>query len=291
MAEFWISVRNSHAGMRYGILLENALSDKSLSALSGVYTMEPAGENSYLEVQVHSGRNEVKVFQCADGIRLCLLTKKLGKDFVHTVPHRFRVEKRFDKYEIQIDGIYELSFRKYPNVRNYGENAVGIIPYFTELRLHSFDLAYGMILEKEDIQYLREIYDVSSSIMDEEGLRGCGNLLSLTRNREMSDFTEEFQIKAMDEDAGVVFQWEGGEENCQCAGMEEYSVYYFNRDGKEWLMIDGELRELPGKTRNRGKMKICLNNCRITAYRLTKIKNKTQNNRVTTTNESGMLML
>lgn len=252
LAEFWISAQNSHTGMRYGILADYV------------------DEENWLEVQISSGKNDVKIFQNMEGIRTCILTAELEKDFNHTVPHLIRIEKKFSQYEIQIDYAPKILFKPYDHIKGGQESEVGINPYFTKVQLHSFALTRGMVLEAESLQYLGKIYRVSPAIADSNGIRGVDNILIMEKKCRDDDFTEEFQIEAMNLDSSVVFEWGDGQKVSAEHGDDAYSVYYIRRSGQEWLIMDGRRMEIREKTESGRKIKICLMNSKITEYRYTK---------------------
>lgn len=177
VAELWLSAENGHAGMRYGIILDGSI------------------DGDYLEIQIHSGRNELKAVECIGGIRVCLLTQKLEKGYRHTVPHLIRVEKKFSSYRIQVAGgpaIFlesaaagdggQTIFPESAGAMGAGqERAVGIVPYFTCVNLHSFALTRGLILEGMELRHLGKLYDVSFVEADESGLSGVGETFTLER--------------------------------------------------------------------------------------------------------------
>lgn len=253
IAEFWISAENSHTGMRYGILADYK------------------NDDNYLEIQICSGKNEVKVLQNVDGIKSSILTEKLERDFEHGVPHLIRIEKKFYRYEIQMDYAPKICFEVHSGVTDEGESTVGIVPHFSKIMLHSFALTRGVVLEAEGLQDLGRVFRVSPAIADQSGLRGIENTLLLEKKCEALDFTEEFQIEAAGRsDNSAVFKWNDGQSIFIEHEEQAYSVYYIRRGEEEWLIADGkkiELRENAGTERT---VQICLVNSKITEYRFTK---------------------
>lgn len=253
IAEFWISAQNSHAGMRYGILTDYK------------------NENNYLEIQICSGKNEVKAIQNVDGIKGCVLTEKLEQDFEHTVPHLIRIEKKFHRYELRIDYAPEISFEVHAGDMDQRESIVGIISHFSKVRMHSFTLTRGVVLEGKGLQDLGKIYCVSPAVADKDGLRSLENTLKLEKKCEALDFTEEFQIEAAcASDNSTVFKWNDGQSISIEHEDRAYSVYYIRRGGREWLIADGKKLEIRESTGRERTVQICLTNSKITEYRFAK---------------------
>lgn len=249
LAEFWLSAKNSHTGMSYAILLDYR------------------NEKNYLKLAVHSGKNEIKIIHCVDGIQVCILSKKLKKGFDYTVPHRIQVEKRFTEYSLQIDEMSKIVFEGHYTL--YGdESTVGIMSDFTTLRLHSFALTRGMILEKKNLHFINQIYDINVAKADETGLRAVQEELVLERKFLFSDFKEEFLFEALKEDNYVKLYWEDSELVLeQKNGL--YSICYVQHADRAWMLVDGKKMEFSG-TEKGGKLKICLKNNKIIEYRLKK---------------------
>ena len=253
IAEFWISTENSHTGMRYGILADYK------------------NENNYLEVQICSGKNEVKAIQKVDGIQNCILTQRLEKNFEHTVPHLIHIEKKFHRYELRIDYAPEISFEVHSGVTAQGESTVGIISHFSKVEMHSFVLTRGVVLEAGGLQDLGKIYCVSSAVADKDGLHSLENTLKLEKKCEFLDFTEEFQIEAAcAADNSTVFKWDDGQSVSIEHEDRAYSVYYIRRGSKEWLIADGKRLEIWENADSERTVQICLTNSKITEYRLAK---------------------
>lgn len=253
IAEFWISAENSHTGMRYGILADYK------------------NDDNYLEIQICSGKNEIKVLQNVDGIKSGILTEKLERDFEHGVPHLMRIEKKFYRYEIQMDYAPKICFEVHPGVTDEGESTVGIVPHFSKIMLHSFALTRGVVLITEGLQDLGRVFRVSPAIADQSGLRGIENTLILEKKCEALDFTEEFQIEAAGSpDNSAVFKWNDGQSIFIEHEEQAYSVYYIRRGKEEWLIADGKKIELRENADTERTVQICMVNSKITEYRFTK---------------------
>lgn len=253
IAEFWISAENSHAGMRYGILADYK------------------NDDNYLEIQICSGKNQVKVLQNVDGIQSCILTAKLESCFEHTVPHLIRIEKKFYRYEIQIDYASKISFEVHSGVTDEGEHTVGIVSHFSKVKMHSLALTRGVVLEAEGLQDLGKLYRVSQATADKRGLRGIENTLKLEKKCEPLDFMEEFQIEAAGgHDNSAVFKWSDGQRIFIEHEDSAYSVYYIRRGREEWLIADGKKIELRENDNSERTVQISLVNSKITEYRFTK---------------------
>lgn len=254
VAECWLSAEDSRTGMRYGILADYK------------------NDDNYLEIQISSGKNEVKILQIMGGIQSCILTEKLEHDFDHTVPHLIRIEKKFYSYEVQIDYEPEIFFEVHSGISEEGESTVGVVPHFSKVKIHSFALTRGIVLVTEGLKELGRLYRVSPAIVDRSGLRGIENILKLEKKCESIDFTEEFQIEAADRsDNSVVFQWNDGQSIFIEHEDSAYSVYYIRRGRNEWLIADGKKIEIRDNANPDRTVQICLADSKITEYRFTKI--------------------
>ncbi len=252
IAETWVSAVNNHGGMRYGIAVDYI------------------NQENYIEIQICSGKNRIRVIQSLESIQMCMIDERLEKTFNHTVPHLIRIQKIYNQFEIQIDYTTRLSFVNAQNSKNEKLRVVSAIPYFSRMHLHSFILTKGIILEAERLCYLSKLYQVSQAIVDKSGLYSIEKKIKLERTCHSSDFTEEFQFETTEKESGVYFEWEEGGTIVIDYLESQFSVYYIRRGNREWLIIDGKKKEVQTRNCVKTQLRIFLENIKITEYRLTK---------------------
>ncbi len=172
VTELWISAKPSHCGARYSIL--------------GEYQ----DENNYLEIEILTGRQQISAISCVRGIRTVIGRERIGGagkaldgeerpfGYDETVPHLLRVTRVFEHYTAVLDDKFEMHFT-YVSGRESG--SVEILPYFTEVTVHSFDLTRTVMLTGKELQHLGGFYEVSSCTAEDGGLAASGPELVLRR--------------------------------------------------------------------------------------------------------------
>ena len=246
-AEFWISARRQHTGTRYGLYLSWQ------------------SERDYLEFQLHTGRGEAQVICCADGISRCVQRVPLEKQYDYTVPHLIRVSRCFDEYSIWMDEGNALTFTDSESASGGGE--LGIIPYFTELTLHSLSVTEAAILQGGSLRHLGKFYDVTPGWIDDTGYSGLNGHTELRFKLYSRNFTEEFQLEVCGGENAFVYRCPG------LTGVEarnkrdSYAVYHIVRDGREKFILDGTETQWHSMEGAGGWE---LENIKIAVYRFTK---------------------
>ena len=246
-AEFWISAKRQHTGTRYALRLWQT------------------SETNYLELELRSGRKGIGLIRCREGVRTILYSAALSDGFDYTAPHLLRVDRNFGSWQITLNEILELS------VVDFFESEaaeIGIVPYFSELMLHSFALTQTTGLNGLSLAYLTKFYSGVSGNTDEEGLHltnGCVHFCA--QNAEC--YTEEFQLKPCGEDASIQCMRDSRALAELQKPTQAFSVYHFKQGQKEQWIVNGiptpwlTIAESTTHT-----LKLC--NMILTEYRFTK---------------------
>ncbi len=258
LAEFWISGQKSHSGLKYGIYPDY---------------VDPC---NYLEICISSGDRTVRVLRCRNGVKSCLKKEPIGGDYDYTVPHLIRIEKSFESYCVSLDGM-GFSFEHSLYV---GNGNIGIKPYFTKLVMHSFSLTRTVMLEREKLGYLGEVFNIEGPArVDLSGLYSDRRKLTLQNNKETGNYTEVFTLAIQSEVNHVVFYRGERGFSLKENKLEPFSLYHFVRGDKEWFMVDGQRTEewmFAGKD---ASYRLELGGLKILDYQITKNETKTQKNR------------
>lgn len=237
--ELWVSARYSHMGARFGICLEYQDAD------------------NYLEVQVFTGRREMKVIRVRGCIRAVLASGKLRKDFDYTVPHLFRVTRSFKDYTIILDDELQLQGA-------YGEmyGTLELMPHYSEVTLYSFTLTRTIMLSGKKLQDLSYLYHVSPCIADKDGL--YENQMILTGSPCKEGYREIFLMRAETPDNRLELCTAEGTQILAQKMCGEYSVYHVVQGEKEKFLVEGvwSQREYEGG-------ELILRGLKITEYELT----------------------
>ncbi len=253
--ELWISAKPSHCGARYSIL--------------GEYQ----DENNYLEIEIFTGQQQISAISCVRGIRTVIGQERLegvGKaldgeglpfGYDETVPHLLRVTRVFEHYTAVLDERCEMHFT-YFSGRESG--TMEIVPYFTEVTVHSYDLTRTVMLTGKELQYLGRFYGVSPCVADDGGLaasgreivverigyagakRTAGHQISGCSENEsgcLESYTEMFSLDITDGENQIELL-SGGTSRILAQGKKtEFSLYHIVRGEREWFLVDGERME------------------------------------------------
>lgn len=225
-------------------------------------------DRDYLELQILSGRGEAQVICCADGIRRCVYRASLDQPYDYTVPHLIQVSRCFDEYTVRLDAGNTFVFNDSLSARGVGE--IGVVPYFTDLVLHSLTVTETAFLCGDSLRHLGNFYTVPFGQVDEAGLFGLIGCTELRSKISAEAFTEEFQLDPFGRQNSIMFQREGLSEVAEVNQKASYAVYHIVQNGQERFVVNGiesEWRNIE----NQGKNWILrLENVKITAYRYTK---------------------
>lgn len=252
ISEFWISAVNSHWGMKYSIVLDET------------------DEDNYIEIQMQSGKNELSVYECHNGIRQCVANQKMPDQYDFTVPHLLQVNKKYSRYMVKVDQNETVFFNCDRTSCEDTEGKISVRPYYTEVNLHSFALTRGLELIEEELKYLSELYDTHNLRIEKKELQG-EKTIYLRRKENFFDFKEEFQLRALDKNVMVTIEWKGIEVQQIVPEHEFYALECEQRSGKTKIVIDGkelslnkiEMRDVP--------MEIQFTNSSIMEYRIKKV--------------------
>ena len=252
IVELWISAVNSHWGMKYGIVLDETDKD------------------NYIEIQMHSGKNELSVYEWHDGIRQCVAEKKLPEQYDFTVPHLLQVVKKYRKYMIKVDQNLTVSFNSNRTGSRDSGGKISVSPYYTEVNLHSFALTRGLELIEEELNFLSELYQTHNLRIEKKELQGQGSIY-LKRKRTFPDFKEEFQLRTLDSNAVVNIEWKGIGAHQIVPEHEFFAVEYEQIPGKIRIIVDGKEIPLSVVEQRDIPMEIQFTNSSIMEYRIKKV--------------------
>ena len=217
-AEMWISAEPFHTGCRWGFYLDYK------------------DEKNKVEFEFHSGRQEITVEEVSGGIRRRIAGEKIRRSFDYTVPHVVQISKKFETYEIILDGREKIHCAAEKRSR---AGKIGIRPYFTKLTLHSFSLTHTVFVEQKELKYLGRIYDMSPCRL---GNMLCSESGSLTLAKDQPDGLQKevFTFHILNRMNKVVFR--RGSRTVLLAENRQktFSVYHFMKDGKEYFLADGQ---------------------------------------------------
>lgn len=245
--EFWISAYKNHTGIRYGIYLEYQ------------------DEMNYLEMRIHTGKNEVQVWSCKEGICVLILTRKLPHSYNYTVPHFICVERKFNNYSIVLDNDKAIEFSEF---YKYEKGFIGIIPYFSQIILHNFALTESLMLKEKNLQSLSHFYEVSFAMVDEEGLCAIEEEIILKRKKLDDNYTEEFLFK-INKNENKIFYKQNNISNILASNKKEiYSIYHIVHGQKELFIVDGEKYEF--QTMKQNDYTLVIKGTKILHYQYTK---------------------
>ena len=263
--ELWISALKEHTGARFGIYLDYQ------------------DQRNYTELQIYTGRKEIRVISSRDGICMTVLRESLPKDFDYTVPHLIQVQRCCENYLVKLDEDVRMEA---VSVMGEVPGKIGVKPYFTKVMLHNFSMTEYAHLSGKTLQKLSSFYCVAHGEILERGLAGTGEMLRLderkTEEKQQIEqaYTEEFSLEVSSLENEFCFSRGEKELLHLCKRRGSYSVYHFVRGGQEWFLTDsgitetyafdgdGEMEPIPGNIKMKG--------LRITDYRYTKNSTETQ---------------
>lgn len=245
-AELWISAARQHTGVRYAVRLWE----------------QDAG--SYLELHLRSGRRTLEVIRCRAGICRPLAVIRLPAAYDYTVPHLLRVERLFGAYHICLDEQQTVDFCD----TFEADGEVTLIPFFSELTLHSFSLTQAAVLYRTQLSYLGSFYSGAAGFAGRDGLPVADAVILPIFDDPC--YTEEFQLEPAAETNELVFL----RNDRPLAALENKSsacsVYHIVRGLQERFVLEGvqtpwQAIDDPNK---RHTLKLC--NMTIISYRFTR---------------------
>lgn len=249
--EYWISAKQNHIGCRYDIYL----------AWSNA--------QNYVKLQLHSGRSEVQVIECAGAIEQVLKTEMLEKDYNYAVPHCICVDRKKDKYTIILDEKYDLTIRAGRYTARENE-WIGLEPYFSDLQLHSFSMTESVDLTGKDLVYLDENYRLEQNVVvNEEGLMSKQHILEMKSRLTQSNYVEEIQLESVDCQGYIEIEIADKKEIFMKNKVGRYAVYRIADGDFTSLFVNGQKIKHFTADGNIG-MNVKLQNTRIVQYRYTK---------------------
>lgn len=249
--EVWTSGKKEHIGVRYGIWLDYL------------------DERNYVELQVHTGQRALRVIRCGEGICTVIKEMALPERYDYTVPHLLRVQRNAEEYQVQLDEEKPFVFE----TGRTGSGEVGVVPYFSEICVHSFALTVYGELSKKSMRFMREFYRVSDCQAGKDGLCSQDGKLCLEQKDTdffAGDYMEEFQLKMTASDNDYIVK--RGERTLLDVQNQEqnFSVYHGVFGNTEWFLTDGKNLLKMEKT---GEMPLSIRSSGIAvlSYRCTKI--------------------
>lgn len=222
-AEVWLSAKKQHIGCRYDLYL--AYID----------------ERNYVKMELHSGKRNLCIYECIEGIERLIDTINLLKDFIYSVPHLFAIYKTYQNYRILIDDCIKVKF-SVSECFNRGFR-VGIKPYFTEVMLHSLSIVKTVNLEGNNLAFLREYYDVDKTFIGEEGINSNEDIFILTDKVKNTDFAEEIIFHSEPKVSGLIVAYNEDRRISVKPDREDFSVYRIRCGNVDKLIVDGEVYE------------------------------------------------
>lgn len=222
--ELWVSAKRSHVGARYGILA--AYQD----------------ERNYLEIQIRTGRSELLAVSVREGVRLVTVIGRLPAEYDYTVPHLLRIVRSFETYMVIVDEGKECRFTQ-SGSQDGGQ--IGIVPYFTQVCLHSFAMTRTVTLSGQQLKDLGRIYTVSPCEVTPEGLVPAGGLLHLEQTVREDAYTEMFRFLIADAGNRIELCTDKGVTILAQEKQKEFSLYHRVWDKEESFIVDGEKIKLP----------------------------------------------
>lgn len=224
LAEFWLSAQRCHAGARYGILLEYE------------------DEDHWFELHFHSGRKELQMVECRCGVQTCLGSIPLDRDFDYTVPHLFRITKRFETYTVEVDDEKPAEIlRQAPFT-----SVAAVRPHFTDVKVHSFALTRTIRLYGNYLSGTGRLLKTTDCKTDGTEIRGRkSDFMTFGETSRWEQKTEVLQVRPCRQENSITV----------CRGSEKYvlaeeirneiSVIHVVRDGKDCFIVDGLPAEIP----------------------------------------------
>lgn len=245
--ELWISASHSHTGARYGIMLSYQ------------------DEANYLEVQINTGRKELAIISVQNGIHSVTLRAKIKKDYDYTVPHLIQVWRAFDNYTILLDEDQEIHFLEYMSEEC---GSIEILPYYTEMTLHSFALTRTVMLRGKELKNFGRMYQVSSCKASETGLVASDGKLVLEKRECDEEYTEIFLLQILDVDNEIALRTGTSLQVLTQRKETEFSLYHIVRKNEEKFLIDGERKTLTKEEKLFEQLVFC--GLKIAEYQYTK---------------------
>lgn len=248
--ELWISAVRQHTGARFGVFL--AYLD----------------EENHVELQVSSGSRSFGIWQCRDGIRIRLGEGRLPAGFDYTSPHLITAERREDHFLALLDEKEMLDVRAEPMT---GEGKVRIVPYFSQMKLHSLDLTEHAYLAGEELIYLTAFYEVRRAYADETGLYHPYKETELLLKKGSRDryWREEFSLEVEGTKNRLCIFLDGACILECCLPVGETTMYLVKEEEREGILQGGVFTDAEGL--NGGKLRIVLNHVKLTEFYHTKI--------------------
>lgn len=245
--EVWISAKYSHAGARYGILA--AWRD----------------EDNYLEIQIRTGRSELLAVSVRGGIRTVLVIGRLRADYDYRVPHLIRIIRSFAKYSVIVDEETENCFVE-PGCQEGGQ--IGIVPYFTEVKIHSLALTRTIALSGRELGTLGNLYRVSSCEATEEGLYSVDGTIHMEQIADEEAYTEMFRFLIADSGNRIEFGTGRDMQILAQGKQKEFCLYHSVYGEEEYFIVDGEKTQMFQRGRRPVEFTLC--GLRVTEYQYTK---------------------
>lgn len=221
LAELWVSAGGSHAGAKYGVMLE--------------YT----DEGNWFELVMHTGRRELQAVECRENIKKIVGRKRWEADYDYTVPHMMRIEKIFDLYRVSLDDGSLTEIRR----TCAGSSTVQLVPHFTCVDLHSFALTETVCLEGEDLEFLGMLGRLDPCVSDGTGIIGRDRKhVTMRKDVSWESYTEVIQAERCSRENSFSICRE--ESRLLAENMEkEFSVYHIVRGENEKFIVDGKQTE------------------------------------------------
>lgn len=244
--EFWISAEKNHTGVRYGIYLEYV------------------DEKNYLELQFYSGRSKVLIYRMHEGIRRLFTEAVLPSEFEYSVPHCFLVEKAFHEYNIYLD---ENKIIGFTDPYTYPESKIGIVPYFSKIRLHSFIMTKHVMLTGIGLQDLGRFYQLGVAELKENGLLVLKEQ-EIQNQCQDENYTEEILFETVLSDNYLAIMKNEEKVKCIEDAAGQFSLWHRVKHKEETFILHGEAFEM--QLNRESCTKLCLSGLGILHYSYTK---------------------
>lgn len=253
-SEFWISASNCHTGCRYSIYLCWI------------------NEGNYVRLEFNSGRISVKLLECSNYVEEVLSELRLSKDFDYTKPYMISARRVGKDFEIVINQRQSLKGVLHNDIF-YDKSKIGIITYFSNVTIHSFELKNTMNLHGNQFRYLTDNYDFDTVAEINAGglISGQREVMLLSKKEQDLFFTEEFQLVPSGQKNGLSIFWNNKEYQLVENALKPYSLYCFADGQTLSFMADGKrISDLKCKITEGQNFKIRLFHTGIRHYQYTK---------------------
>lgn len=250
LAELWISAELNHTGCRFDIYLSGT------------------DEENYVRLEFSSGKRELCIVECQNGLQEVAEKQRLASDYDYTVPHLLSVQRMGRHLRVLLDEKYLLEYKISGESRK--ENSIRIIPHFTEITVHSFVLTESMILEGEGLEYLTQNYRFEQpAVLEEKRIYGKNHTLIMNQLLTEKNYEEEIQLlPGKGENSVSIFL--GDQEYRIMKNVDRrYAIYCCRTGNQVQLFVNG--KALKKHMIQEGQaVKILLHNTEILQYRFTK---------------------